>query len=65
MFTEATLDFPEEDVEFVRASDAARKLAPVRADVDAADRARGDRRAARARASPSCWSGVRTSASRA
>jgi tRNA modification GTPase len=33
MFTEATLDFPEEDVEFVRASDAARKLAHVRADV--------------------------------
>ena len=35
MFTEATLDFPEEDVEFVRASDAARKLATLRADVDA------------------------------
>jgi tRNA modification GTPase len=34
MFTEATLDFPEEDVEFVRASDAARKLAQVRADVE-------------------------------
>jgi tRNA modification GTPase len=35
MFTEATLDFPEEDVEFVRASDAARKLAAVRADLAA------------------------------
>ena len=34
MFTEATLDFPEEDVEFVRASDAVRKLAAVRGDVD-------------------------------
>jgi len=34
MFTEATLDFPEEDVEFVRASDASRKLARVRADVE-------------------------------
>ena len=34
MFTEATLDFPEEDVEFVRASDASRKLARVRSDVE-------------------------------
>ncbi|HEY8242062.1 MAG TPA: tRNA uridine-5-carboxymethylaminomethyl(34) synthesis GTPase MnmE, partial [Casimicrobiaceae bacterium] len=33
MVTEASLDFPEEDVEFVRASDAARKLARVRDDV--------------------------------
>jgi tRNA modification GTPase len=30
MFTEATLDFPEEDVEFVRAADAAGKLAALR-----------------------------------
>ena len=29
-FTEATLDFPEEDVEFMRASDAAGKLASLR-----------------------------------
>ena len=29
-FTEATLDFPEEDVEFMRASDAAGKLAALR-----------------------------------
>jgi tRNA modification GTPase len=31
MFTEATLDFPEEDIEFVRAADAAGKLAALRA----------------------------------
>jgi tRNA modification GTPase len=31
MYTEATLDFPEEDVEFVRAADAAGKLASLRA----------------------------------
>jgi tRNA modification GTPase len=31
MFTEATLDFPEEDIEFVRATDAAGKLAALRA----------------------------------
>jgi tRNA modification GTPase len=30
MFTEATLDFPEEDIEFVRAADAAGKLAALR-----------------------------------
>src|SRR5215472_5374411 len=30
MFTEATLDFPEEDVEFMRTSDAAGKLAALR-----------------------------------
>lgn len=30
MFTEATLDFPEEDVEFIRAADAAGKLAALR-----------------------------------
>jgi len=35
MFTEATLDFPDEDVEFVRASDAAGRLARVGADLDA------------------------------
>jgi tRNA modification GTPase len=33
MFTEASLDFPEEDVELVRASDAARRLARLRADL--------------------------------
>src|SRR6185436_15427257 len=32
MVTEASLDFPDEDLEFVRASDAARKLAGVRGD---------------------------------
>jgi tRNA modification GTPase len=31
MFTEATLDFPEEDIEFVRSADAAGKLAALRA----------------------------------
>ena len=31
MFTEATLDFPEEDIEFVRAADASGKLANLRA----------------------------------
>ena len=31
MYTEATLDFPDEDVEFVRAADAAGKLASLRA----------------------------------
>jgi tRNA modification GTPase len=45
MFTEATLDFPEEDVEFVRASDAARKLAHVRADVERLIARARDRRA--------------------
>src|SRR5437870_10114402 len=30
MFSEATLDFPEEDVEFIRAADAAGKLAAIR-----------------------------------
>jgi tRNA modification GTPase len=30
MFTEATLDFPEEDIEFMRAADAAGKLARLR-----------------------------------
>jgi len=30
MFSEATLDFPEEDVEFIRAADAAGKLAALR-----------------------------------
>ena len=35
MFTEATLDFPEEDVEFVRAADAAGKLAALRARLSA------------------------------
>jgi tRNA modification GTPase len=29
-FTEATLDFPEEDIEFIRASDAAQRLAGLR-----------------------------------
>jgi tRNA modification GTPase len=30
MFTEATLDFPDEDIEFIRAADAAGKLAKLR-----------------------------------
>lgn len=34
-FTEATLDFPDEDIEFLRASDAVRKLGAVRAGLDA------------------------------
>src|SRR4029453_12606501 len=34
MYTEATLDFPEEDVEFLREGDVARKLATIRADLD-------------------------------
>ena len=34
-FTEATLDFPDEDIEFVRASDAERKVGRLRADLDA------------------------------
>ncbi len=35
MFAEATLDFPEEDLDFVRASDAAARLERVRAALDA------------------------------
>ena len=35
MFTEATLDFPDEDIAFVRASDAAGRLDRLRADLDA------------------------------
>ncbi|CAG0976113.1 tRNA modification GTPase MnmE [Burkholderiales bacterium] len=35
MFTEATLDFPDEDIEFVRASDASGRLARLRASLDA------------------------------
>ena len=66
MYTEATLDFPEEDIEFLRAGDArselvgafARRLARL-----LAARTRG--RAACARASTSCSSAGRTSASRA
>jgi hypothetical protein len=34
MYTEATLDFPEEDVEFLREGDVARKLATIRADLE-------------------------------
>ena len=34
MYTEATLDFPEEDVEFLREGDVARKLAAIRADLE-------------------------------
>ena len=34
MFTEAALDFPEEDLDLVRASDAVAKLARVHADLD-------------------------------
>ena len=34
MLTEATLDFPEEDIEFVRAADAARRLARLRDRLD-------------------------------
>ena len=35
MMTEATLDFPEEDIDFIRAADAAGQLARIRADLDA------------------------------
>jgi tRNA modification GTPase len=35
MFTEATLDFPEEDIEFLRAGDVVRRLAAIRAQVAA------------------------------
>jgi tRNA modification GTPase len=35
MFTEATLDFPEEDLDFLEAADARGKLAAARADLDA------------------------------
>jgi tRNA modification GTPase len=34
MFTEATLDFPEEDIELLRASDASGRLAAIRASLD-------------------------------
>jgi tRNA modification GTPase len=34
MYTEATLDFPDEDIDFLRAADAAGKLASIRADLD-------------------------------
>jgi tRNA modification GTPase len=35
MYTEATLDFPEEDIEFLRAGDVERKLAAIRAQLAA------------------------------
>ena len=65
MLTEATLDFPDEDIDFLRRADAAGRLARLR------DGARGHRRAAHARArccatgSRWCSSASRTSASRA
>ena len=34
MYTEATLDFPDEDIDFIRASDSAGKLAAIRARLD-------------------------------
>jgi len=34
MFTEATLDFPDEDIEFLRSADAAGRLARIREDLD-------------------------------
>jgi tRNA modification GTPase len=34
MYTEATLDFPEEDIEFLRAGDVERKLAAIRAQLE-------------------------------
>jgi tRNA modification GTPase len=34
MYTEATLDFPEEDIEFLRAGEVERKLATIRAGLD-------------------------------
>ncbi|MEO8485202.1 MAG: tRNA uridine-5-carboxymethylaminomethyl(34) synthesis GTPase MnmE [Betaproteobacteria bacterium] len=34
MLTEASLDFPDEDIDFVRGADAARRLTDVRGDVD-------------------------------
>ena len=65
MYTEATLDFPEEDIEFLRAGDVAAKLAAIARDARARARARAGRARCCARGSPSCWSGARTSASRA
>ena len=65
MFTEATLDFPDEDIDFLRAAGAQGKLAAIRG------AARAGRRRARGRARccatglPSSWSARRTSASRA
>jgi len=35
MYTEATLDFPEEDIDFIRAADAAGKLRGMREDLEA------------------------------
>jgi tRNA modification GTPase len=64
MFTEATLDFPEEDVDFLRAADARGKLDAIAARVnDVLLRAKQGRCCAKG--SASCWSDGRTSANRA
>ena len=44
MFTEATLDFPDEDIDFLRAADAQGKLATIRAALAQRDGARAARR---------------------
>ena len=66
MFTEATLDFPDEDIDFLRAADAAGRLAALRAALATSIAARARQGALLARrARRSCWSAGPTSASRA
>ena len=65
MFIEATLDFPEEDVEFLRAADVrGRRRGDRGADFAECSRARSRARCC-AKASRSCSSAAPTSASRA
>ena len=65
IYTEATLDFPDEDIEFLRDGDVeARARAHCARTLRACWTARGPARCC-ARAWSSCWSAGRTSASRA
>ena len=63
MLVEATLDFPEEEIDFLEAADARGKLAKIRAQLA---HVLGDARQGRCcvKGCRSCWRGSRTSASR-
>ncbi len=62
MLVEATLDFPEEEIDFLEAADARGKLARIRERLAQCAR-RGATRCAAARgACRWCWPGNRTSA---
>ena len=64
VYTEATLDFPDEDIEFLRDGDVEARLRALRADLARVlDRARTG--ALLREGLASCWSAGRTSASRA